>query len=447
MTKFHKNYFFGAGLLTFNLIFALGFNKIAVASVNLSLDQATKEAETSSPSFQSIKAAAEGAKWKRIEGYSNFLPSISVQAIRLLDYKYQTFDFALGPTVGVFPEIVPNTTANLNVYLPLFDGFSNLRRYRAGASLENAASSDLNWAKFQLDQQVKLKFYQALAAAKLADVARQNVKTLEDHLQKTQVQKRGGVSTQFDVLRIEVQLSDAKAEEILANDNVEIAKRALSEVMGLESDDREVTGDLPTPVIGLVQSLQVPKAESRADVQAIIARDKANSEAARASNVYWVPKIGLSYQYEYYNNRDNSFFDGQGYRNAWQLGLTLTWNLFDGMSSIAKAHEADADSVRSQNAVRQALLHVPVEFDSWKKRFQTASVNYKAKVLNVSRAQESVRLAQESYRAGTRTNSEVLDAELDLFRSRAGVVSTQLSAEEALINLESVTGRTIERGK
>ncbi len=443
MTKLYRKSFFISSLLTVSLL----IGNHVFASTQLSLSEATREAEEGSPSFQSMKASAEGARWKRIEGYSNFLPSLTVQALRVLDYKYQTFDVSLGGPTLAFPEIAPNTLAGMNVYLPLFDGFSNLNRYRMGTDLESAAVSELAWAKFQLDQKVKLKFYGALAAIKLAEVAKQNVKTLEDHLQKTQVQKRGGVSTQFDVLRIEVQLSDAKAEETLAEDNVEIAKRGLTEAMGMDSDDREVVGDLPTPVVGLVQGLQVPKPEARADVQAIIARDRASAAASRSSDAYWVPKIGLSYQYEYYNNRDNSFFDGQNYRNAWQLGVTLSWNLFDGMASIARAHEADADYVKSQKSVRQALLHIPVEFDSWKKHFETASINYKAKVLNVSRAQESVRLAQESYRAGTRTNSEVLDAELDLFRARAGVVSTQLSAEEALINLESVVGRTIESGK
>ncbi len=444
MTKIHKNLFSYPSLLAF-VVMSAGVS--ANAAVQLTLDQATQEAEANSPSFQSMKASAESARWRRVEGYSNFLPSLSVQALRLLDYKYQTFDVSLGGPNLAFPEILPNTVATLNAYLPLFDGLANLNRYRASSRLESAATHDLNWAQFQLEQDIKLKFYEAVAAQKLADVAKQNVKTLEDHLQKTQVQRRSGVSTQFDILRIEVQLSDAKAEEIQATDNVEISKKALTEVMGLDSDSREVVGDLPNPEASTIQTLQIPKPEAREDYQALLARDEATSQLAKTADIYWVPKIGLSYQYSYYNNRDNSFLDGQNYRNAWQLGLSLTWNLFDGMASIARSHEADADYVKSQKLVRQASLHIPVAFDNWKKRFETASVNYKAKVLNVSRAQESVRLAKEGYRAGTRINSEVLDAELDLFRARAGVVSTQLSAELALINLESVVGRKIESAK
>ncbi len=412
----------------------------------LTLDQAEEEASLNSPKIASLRAAADSASWKRVEDLSGFLPNVSLQAQRLLDYKYQVFDVNLGGGAMSVPQIIPNSSYSLNAYMPLFDGFANVRRYRAGRSLENSAQGDLSWAEFQLNQEIKLKFYQAMAAVKLSEVARQNVKTLEEHLQKTQVQRRGGVSTQFDVLRIEVQLSDAKADEIQAGDNVEISRKMLAEAMGTENNDFEVVGDLPTPSVGLVASLQMPKPESRSDVRALLAKDQATYEVSKIADNYYFPKIGLNYQYFYYNNRDNSFLDNTPYRNAWQLGVTLTWNLFDGMTSIAKSHEIDDDYIRSQKGVRQALLHIPVEFENWKKRFSTASVNYKSKTLNVSKAQESVRLAHEGYRAGTRTNSEVLDAELDLFRARAGVVATQLGAEEALINLESVLGRNIESG-
>ena len=430
--------------ITVLLIFVCPF---AQAISKLSLDDALREAEANSPGYQAMRAALDSAKWKKIEGLSNFLPSVTAQAIRVLDYKYQNFDIVSATGTTTLPAIQPLTAASLNVYFPIFDGLANLRRYRLGVDNESAADSDLKWSQFQLAQQVKLRFYSALAAVKLSEVAKQNVKTLEDHLQKTQVQKRGGVSTQFDVLRIEVQLSDARADEIQNNDNVEISKKYLLEILNLETDDRELVGELPAPVVGMVQGLKVPKPDSRADVQAMLSRDHANLEVSKIAELYWVPKIGLSYQYSFYNNRDNSVFDAQPYRNAWQLGLTLTWNIFDGMVSIAKNREAKADAFKSQKLVKQSLIHIPVEFENWKRKFETASVNYKAKVLNVSRAQESVRLAQEGYRAGTRTNGEVLDAELDLFRSRAGVVSTQLNAEEALINLESVVGRKIESAK
>jgi outer membrane protein TolC len=54
-----------------------------------------------------------------------------------------------------------------------------------------------------------------------------------------------------------------------------------------------------------------------------------------------------------------------------------------------------------------------------------------------------VRLAKEEERAGTRTSTETLDAELDLFRAKAGVVNALVNAAEAKIRLELALGREI----
>jgi outer membrane protein TolC len=60
-----------------------------------------------------------------------------------------------------------------------------------------------------------------------------------------------------------------------------------------------------------------------------------------------------------------------------------------------------------------------------------------------SRSSEAVRLAKEGRRAGARTSSELLDAELDLFRARAGVVNAQVGMIESLIQLELATGKEL----
>jgi OMF family outer membrane factor len=84
-----------------------------------------------------------------------------------------------------------------------------------------------------------------------------------------------------------------------------------------------------------------------------------------------------------------------------------------------------------------------VDFENYRRRFLYNVSLYKARSHAIESATESVRLAKISYQAGTRTSTEVLDAELDLFRARAGVVRAQVESAEALINLELALGRHI----
>jgi outer membrane protein TolC len=84
-----------------------------------------------------------------------------------------------------------------------------------------------------------------------------------------------------------------------------------------------------------------------------------------------------------------------------------------------------------------------VDFEFWKRRSLYSATLYRARLSDVQKAQESVRLAKESYRAGARTSSDVLDSELELFRARAGVVNSQMSYAESLLNLELALGHSL----
>ncbi|HEY1080417.1 MAG TPA: TolC family protein, partial [Bdellovibrio sp.] len=49
-------------------------------------------------------------------------------------------------------------------------------------------------------------------------------------------------------------------------------------------------------------------------------------------------------------------------------------------------------------------------------------------------------LSREGHKVGARTNTDVLDAEAELFRAKAGAVNAQIGALEAVFNLELSTG-------
>jgi outer membrane protein TolC len=68
---------------------------------------------------------------------------------------------------------------------------------------------------------------------------------------------------------------------------------------------------------------------------------------------------------------------------------------------------------------------------------------FKSRQSDVQKSEESVRLAREGRKVGARTNTDLLDAEADLYRSQAGAVTAQLGAIEALINLELSTGQAL----
>jgi outer membrane protein TolC len=122
------------------------------------------------------------------------------------------------------------------------------------------------------------------------------------------------------------------------------------------------------------------------------------------------------------------------------VGLNFTWNLFDGLASQAKAKAGIEQKIQAEQTLRQQRLKARQDFEFWKKKYTYFSAVNKFRLSDVEKATESVRLAKEGRRVGARTNTDLLDAETELYRAKAGVVNSQVGALEALVNLELTIG-------
>jgi outer membrane protein TolC len=421
-----------------------------VSSAPLGIDTAIQEALRDSPSIQSSEAAVSQSSWHKFQMVGNgFLPKVSAGFNHFFGESYEDTAINFGGTFLTFPGAFPTNVLTVNATIPIFDGLANINNIQAASYEKTAAEQELDRAKFQLGQEVKLAFYQALAASLLESVAQENVKTLEDHLKDVEIQRHGGAATKYDSLRVSVQLSEGRADLIDAVDNGVLARKKLTVLLGLDDDNRPLQGTLPDPDISHAKDLELSGTPAeRSDIQALDLRAQAADKTRAAQNSWFIPSVALAGQYNYYELMNESTVDGSvngsgNYRSAYSVSLAVTWNLFDGGVALAQSRQAAYRQIQAEKKTEEARIQVPYDFSYWKKRFLSNTDHYQARKYDVERSEESVRLAKEEERAGTRTSTETLDAELDLFRSRAGVVNAQVNALEAQIRLESALGRTI----
>lgn len=409
----------------------------------LPLAQAVNEALENSPRIQRTESERDQAHWRKMETASGFLPQVTVSGNRLFEKKYALTDISFGGAPTSVPQIVPTTLLSLNGVMPVFDGFANINRYRAGSAAETAANLDLDWARFQLEREVELLYFKALGAKMLEEVAQQNIRTLDDHLKDSRLFRKAGVSTNYDVLRVEVQVSEARSELLNAMDNSVIAKNSLGEALGKPTEERALEGKLPVLSPELVKNLREPGGPARPDIQALESRVRSADLQSTAAGLHWVPRVSLFGQYQYYNNRDDRWTTG--FRDAYQVGLQLNWNLFDGLASLSRSKQSAETLVQNEKNLAIAQLKSHQDFDLWKRKFLYYCSVYEARMEDIEKTNESVRLAREGRKVGARTNTDLLDAEGELHRAQAGAVNAQLGAIEALIRLELASGKTIHR--
>ena len=434
-----KNY------ILFGLVFVF-----ASSSYAMTLDQATKLAEENSPELRGMRASVEKASWGKNEAISGYIPHVHLGFDHFLSSKYLRESMILGAGTISTPAAYPQNNFTVDASWTIFDGFGSYHLYRAADLRTESASLDLKHAEFKLSQGIRIAFYQALAAQKLYEVAQLNIKTLEDHLARAKLTAHAGYGTQFDVLRIDANLEEARADLEQSENNIHITRDALFEAMGMAKDDeRNLEGELPILSESIVSKVLDFSTSDRDDIRSLDKKREATSEFNAASKNFWYPSVSLFAEQQYYQfgNFDAAVLPTSNYQSASLLGIRLKWNLFDGGYSYAKQQQSSQSLIESQAQSEKAELSMPKDVDTWRRKFNYGVSLYRARLRALAEFQESVRLAEIGVKAGSRTHTEMLDAELDLFRARGGIVKAQSEAIEALSKLELAVGHRIWVGR
>jgi outer membrane protein TolC len=413
-----------------------------VNAEDLDLKKALTEFKQS-PRIEKNESQVKEAKWKKMGSLAGFLPDITAKAYHMFDQKYIFADVTLGGSNVSVPSLVPSTDYSIGFQMPLFDGFANINRYSAASHFENGAIKELEWSQFQGEREVILLYYKAIASNSLLEVAKRNLNALNDHLNDVKLFKKSGISTKFDVLRVEVQQSEAQTELMNAEDNVKNTLIRLGETLGKSLEERKIAGSLPVLDSNLISNANNNSIEKRFDILSLEEKLKSLQEMDSADSKYLIPKLGLFGNYEKYNNRNTDLLGGDGFRNAYNIGINLTWNLFDGMKSISKDKVSFEQKIQLEKTLFMAKTKALNDSTFWQRKYHYFSDVYKARKSDIERAQESVRLAKEGRKVGTRTNTDLLDTEAELYRAEAASINAQISTIESLINYELSTGQQV----
>jgi len=413
----------------------------------LTYEEALKHALAHSPEIKELQLQAESARWAQIKAYSGYLPKLQLQGRHLFDERFEELEVPFNGEVFVMPAIQPYSSLGVYATMNIFDGFQTTQSARAASLQKDAAQLRLNRMQEQKRAEIRTLFYNALGSQILVDVADQNIQTLQSHLNEVTSRVRSGVSTKYDSLRVEVQLEDARTEKVAAENNVAVARAKLFEAMGLADDGQPLSGTLPENFTQLNPMKLTLKEAQRTDRAALVAEEERAHDLAKASYAHWLPKVSLFGNYEWYNNINHSVTeDDERFKSAYALGVLFSWNLFDGGAEYAEQRQAALAQEIASVQLAKFDQNAPVELEEVKRRLSYDITNYKAKLVSIRKAEEAVRLARGGLRAGTRTNTEVLDAVVDLNRAKAAAVRSQMDAIEALGKLELALGHTVDQG-
>lgn len=328
----------------------------------------------------------------------------------------------------------------------LYAGGSVRAALDAQKVLREAALLDLRGVINNALLEVRTRFYNVLLARERIRVQEENVKLLEEQLQNARNRFEAGSVSNFEVLRAEVELANAKPQLIRARNTFRTSTDQLRQSLGFTNTTPENVRRTPefvgtlefTPTAyDLQQSLDLARV-NRPELLRFAKLAQAQERNIDFARSGYRPTLDLVGSYGLFkDNRSNDFNDS---RDGWTLGLQSNWAIFDGRATAGRVAQARSQYRQSELLLSEQTLAVEVEVRSALSSLQEAAELAEAAVKVVGQAEESLRLANARYAAGSATQLDVLQAQVSLTQARDNQLQANYSYNVALANLRRSLG-------
>lgn len=369
------------------------------------------------------------------------LPDLDLSASYTYNGNVQKVDF-YGSEFQMIPDEQYSLNASLSQYI--YSG-AVASGYRASKHLTSAAEKRRNAARNDVITDVKIKMYQAIYTRNVIRAHEEAVERLRSHLEDSKAREEVGLNTSYDTMRFETQLAEAIPMLIEARNNHDKAVSALLDSLGMNPLRKvEIEGALKYEPFSATLEEAVERAKSyRPELTAADESLSAAREVTTAAKSEFLPTLKAVGSYSY-SNLGIGLGGESEWRNDWNIGLRLEYNLFDGRERASRISqrrvEQEMARLESEKVGRMILIEVKTAYDEFLRAGEFVDSQRKA----VALAEESYRIAAERRREGVNTQLELLDAQVALTNAKINKSRSLYERSVALARLERAMGAVEE---
>jgi outer membrane protein len=319
----------------------------------------------------------------------------------------------------------------------LFDAARGDRIERAEL-LASAATVQADAARAQVIAETVRGYLRVQSAAELSLAHEKQVNALRHERERARQLVEQGRGARVVLLRAEAALSAARADAIIADSELEIARQELARLLGMPAEriDAKALTAVRARSEAVATREQLIEAAARRNPE--LRRLRLQSEAAEsersATRGSWWPRVQLAGKFVEYASSATS---PQG---EWQGGAQLSYPLYVGGARVAAVDRAAAEVRAARAELALAERRVAEAVDRALTAFNAAQARAVALAAAVSQSDEVTRIERLALDAGAGVQTDYLSAEAALFRARSALTDARASEIFARVELARVTG-------
>ena len=447
------------------------------AEVVLGIEEAVRIAMESNRDLIAARLALAEADERVSEAWGNVYPSVDLNA---------SYTRNVSPTVNFLPAAIFDTAAGPDDYIAVQFGADN--QWSSTVALEQplfrpglfiAVGAAGRYGDLQEEvvrgagqgvvTRVRVAYYDALLAQEQHRLIENSVRRVRESLEETRALARAGLSSDYDVLRLEVELANLEPNLLRSENAVVQARRRLA--VQLDIADHEavrVQGsladmDLENPAANSPSNREIlaftgmdrenleDQAEAltltqelRSDLRQLRLTESLRQTEVRLEQMEYLPNVTLFGNYiisAQDNGAPNFFARGDGQRAYSRLvGLRVSIPIFQGFRRDARIDQKRALLRQAETQTSQATDAAEAEVKNLLDLVTEAAARARGQRLAVRQAERGFEIASAQYREGVGSQLELTDAEVALRQSEFNYAQAVYDYLVARAQLDQATG-------
>jgi TolC family type I secretion outer membrane protein len=407
----------------------------------LNLERCVEIALVKNPSIIAARNTVDVSESRVGQAKSNYYPQINWTSgySRISPATSRSFSTSGAVTTGssgssssAFDEYTSGATLSQNIY----DFGRTSSQVKIQSLNFDSSRSDLRNITDQVIFTVRQAYYGVVQAKYNRMVVEDTVKQTQQHLEQAKGFFDVGTKPKFDVIKAEVDVSNAKLNLIRAENDLRIAVVNLNNAMGVpEAPEYTLYENMSFEKYEITFEDALAKAyENRPDVKSVVAKRQAAETSVESAKTNYYPFLTGNASYNWAGGRIDQM------ENGWSVGAALSFPLFSGFLTKYQVEEAKANLNvlrANEESLRQTVF---LEVQQAYLNLRAAEEAIPTAKLGVEQARENFEIANGRYAAGVGNPIEVTDAEVLLANARLAHIQALYADKVAQASLEKAMG-------
>lgn len=391
-----------------------------------------RDALANDPVYASARFANQAAREREPQARSALLPNVGAS----VGYNQIWQDSSTPNVSNSFNSWGPSLQLTMPIYRPQnWDALSQARL------AVQSSEAQLAQARQDLILRVTQAYLDVLAAQDALTAIEASKKATAEQLAQARREFEVGTKTIVDTHEAQARFDLATAQEIAAQNDLEIKRRALHTLTG--KDMNTLAALVPSPALATpapasmdewVNRSQSDNLQVRIGQQAKLIADMEIERARRGHH----PTLDLTASYSDNNNQNVGV--GTIDSKATVVGLEFALPLYQGGLVSSQVREAVANQDKARQQLEEALRSAALQTRQAYLNVTSTEAQVKALEAALASSQKSLESTLLGLEVGVRTNVDVLNAQQQLTSARRDLAAARYNFLLSVLNLKAAAG-------